>query len=376
MNVLFDGQIFARQKYGGISRYFYELIKGLAQSSGVDVSVILGECKSSFQFGSLNLRHHLRIPRLPYWRVRKMVKEIEERIVSRWHNSDPFDIYHRTYYENRWCAPFSSGKRSPVRIITVFDLIHEQFPEYIAEIDRNIDEKIESIKSAQAILAISEQTRADLVRLYSIPAERVKVTYLAPTLCPEGLEPVRRQRPFILHVGKRSGYKNFNGLLSAYAVSSRLKKEFDLVCFGWLPFQPPELEDFRLAGVVDRVYHVRGDDTELTRYYMGASLFVCPSLYEGFGLTPLEAMTCGCPVVSGTGGSLGEVVGDAVEVCDPSRPEALGNTMEYVLSDTARKEELVRRGKIHAKKFSWDRCVKDTLSLYRSVHSGGSGFAA
>lgn len=376
MNVLFDGQIFARQKYGGISRYFYELIRGLARSSGVEVSVMLGECKSSFQFGSMNLKNHLRIPRLPYWRVRKVVKGIEERIVSRWHNRDPFDVYHRTYYDGRWPDLFSFENRHPVRIITVFDLIHEQFPEYIAEIDRNIDKKIESIKSAEAILAISEKTRADLVGLYSIPAERVQVTYLAPTLSTEGLGPVRRKRPFILHVGKRSGYKNFKALLSAYAASSRLKKEFDLVCFGWLPFQPSELEDLRAGGISDCVYHAQGDDRKLTRYYMGASLFVCPSLYEGFGLTPLEAMTCGCPVVSGTGGSLGEVVGDAAEVCDPSKPDALGNAIEHVLSDTARREELVTRGKIHARKFSWDRCVTDTLSLYRSVLSKGSGNAA
>ncbi len=112
---------------------------------------------------------------------------------------------------------------------------------------------------------------------------------------------------------------------------------------------------------------MQGDDSLLASLYRGASLFVYPSLYEGFGIPPLEAMSFGCPVVSGNASSLPEVVGDAAELFDPGSPSALLAAIERVLGDSAYRKALVERGHERTQLFSWKRCAEQTLGVYEKV---------
>ncbi len=118
-----------------------------------------------------------------------------------------------------------------------------------------------------------------------------------------------------------------------------------------------------------RVHHVSGDDAVLAGYYRMASAFVYPSLYEGFGIPPLEAMSFDCPVVCSGVSSIPEVVGNAGEMFDPYDPDSIRMAIERVVSDDALRQTLIARGKERLKLFSWKRCAQETLDIYRRVLS-------
>jgi len=112
---------------------------------------------------------------------------------------------------------------------------------------------------------------------------------------------------------------------------------------------------------------MNGNDSELANSYRGAALFVYPSLYEGFGIPPLEAMSLGCPVACSNNSSIPEVAGNAVEYFDPKDTESMRVAMECVLNSTARRAELIDYGFVRCTQFSWERCAEETLAVYRSL---------
>ena len=180
--------------------------------------------------------------------------------------------------------------------------------------------------------------------------------------------PVTDQKPYILYVGARPGHKNFERLLRAYAGSSLLRREFDLVCFGWSDFLPAELKLMRSLDLpAGSVRHVSGTDEKLAGLYVSAAAFVYPSLYEGFGIPPLEAMSLGCPVVCANTSSLPEVTGDAAELFDPYDESAMRVAIERVVSTPEYATALAEKGRRRASLFSWEKCARDTLGVYDKV---------
>jgi glycosyltransferase involved in cell wall biosynthesis len=159
--------------------------------------------------------------------------------------------------------------------------------------------------------------------------------------------------PFVLFVGDRGGYKNFDTLVRAMG-TSRVLRDMPLVCFGGGPIRDK------------RVIHVSGGDDVLASLYTQAAALVYPSLYEGFGMPLLEAMACGCPVVCSNTASLPEIAGDAAELCDPSDPAHIAAAIENVLSP-ARATELRRLGAARVKEFTWEKCARETREVYRSL---------
>ena len=123
----------------------------------------------------------------------------------------------------------------------------------------------------------------------------------------------------------------------------------------------------RAGLVTERVIHTRGGDEALADVYRGAAAFVCPSLYEGFGLPLLEAMSADCPVVCSKTSSLPEVCGDAAEYFDPYQPEAIAFSIERAAASPSRRDELIALGRLRIKKFSWDTCAKQTAAIYDVV---------
>ncbi len=174
--------------------------------------------------------------------------------------------------------------------------------------------------------------------------------------------------PYFLYVGQRSGYKNFARLLNAYASLPRIRNEFDLISFGTNAFTPQEKEAIHSLGLDPmRVRHLSGDDASLAYLYRKATAFVYPSLYEGFGLPPLEAMSLGCPVLCSNTSSMPEVVGDAGLFFDPLDSEAIRQAMESVASSLELRRDLISRGTQRVKSFSYDRCAAETLAVYGSL---------
>ena len=284
------------------------------------------------------------------------------------------DIVH---LPNQNFARFAFLRKNPY-IVTVHDVIRFYFrfdPERLSEkFWLKID--IMSLKRASHIIVTSQNTKNDLIKYMKIPEDRISVVY-------DGIDrsifkPVRARmldRPYILYVGSERPRKNLGTLFEAFA---QIRKEFPdlrLVKIGTEGRSPKYRKDTRMKmgglGITRRIIFIDYvSERELARYYSSARLLAYPSLYEGFGLPPAEAMACGCPVVTSNVSSLPEVVGDAGITIDPHDTEGLAQAMRRVLTDSKLREDMRKKGLEQAKKFSWEKAAEQTLEVYNKVAAG------
>ncbi|TAK30219.1 MAG: glycosyltransferase family 1 protein [Chloroflexota bacterium] len=298
--------------------------------------------------------------------------------VPLWCCRNRVDLLHVPYF----AAPLFGPRPT---VVTVHDLIMLALPEYRGSpfVRSYMALACAAARRASLLIADSICTQRDIIRFLHVPEERIRVIPLAvdgsfcPTLDRAQLESVRRRYGlsdnFVFYIGGLDRRKNVSTLVAAWrhvdgpyelAVAGRTYSG-DRTMF-------PDLERAAFeAGVTERVRFLGLVPEEDKPYlYAAARLFVFPSLYEGFGLTPLEAMRCGTPVVCSNSSSLPEVVGDAAELCDPHDARALAETINRVLRDPARQEELRARGLARAGQFSWSRVGRETLAAYKEVSNG------
>lgn len=284
---------------------------------------------------------------------------------------DRIDVYHGTNYRLR-----GRGRRGDV--LTVHDLVAERFPSLVKR-GRASRKTRRMAREATAIIAVSESTARDLVELYGMSREKITVIHhgvaegFVPAPLPDAREWVKRQcgidRPFILSSGTIEPRKNLPTLIRAYASLPRIRDDFDLVLAGGWGWGKADVDrTVKELGVAGRVRMTGHLTSEALRWvYCAADLFVYPSLYEGFGLPPLEAMACGTPVITSCGSSLPEVVGDAGILVDPRNVEGLAGAIARVLEDREMQHRMRERGIARAKRFSWEACARETLKVYGSV---------
>lgn len=367
MRVAFDPQIFLLQEYGGISRYVCSLARQLTKSAEVDVRIIAPlHYNKHLQDLPCRLGQGWRVPRIR--KTFRMVCAASEFLSSQAMRRFRPDVVHETYFSNRVLGPGNSR-----RIITVYDMISERFP--IEFPGRQFTEaKKHAIARADHVLCISDHTRRDLIDLFGVAPQKTSVVYLGyddliPSVDPGSeVSMTNQSRPYLLYVGSRGGYKNFRSLLAAFASSAQLKSDCAIVCFGGGRLDSEERALLHQLGLSEvHVQQVSGNDAMLASTYRNATAFVYPSLYEGFGIPPLEAMSLGCPVICSNTTSIPEVVGDAGEYFDPSDPETIRVAIERVVYSSARRNELVNRGNARRAIYSWQRCAKETLDVYRSI---------
>lgn len=367
MKIVYDYQIFAAQRYGGISRYFFELARGLAEVAVGDVKININSpfYVNNYLFDASDSLELLGI-HLPVFRGAERFCRLANLAVSPvFMKALQPDIVHETYYSSRSSAP-----RSCRTVITVYDMIHELFPQSFSEKDKTCAVKRQAVERADHVICISEHTRQDLVRLLDVPVEKTSVVHLGFSLTASCIDDEKAPvRPYLLYVGMRGGYKNFETLLQAYASQPWLKENFDLVAFGGGDFTAYERSVIERLNVVAQVRQQGGSDQVLATCYKQAALFVYPSLYEGFGIPPLEAMSYGCPVVCSNTSSIPEVVGAAAKMFDPCSAESLAAALLEVLQSSETCEELRRLGLARVKEFSWHRCALETHAIYQQVLS-------
>ncbi|HKH93432.1 MAG TPA: glycosyltransferase family 1 protein [Gemmatimonadaceae bacterium] len=362
MDVVYDHQVLSTQEFGGISRYIVELAAGMAERADTHVTILAPFHMNGF------LRE--RRPRSlvgwhapPVRRTARLRSFANDAISRAWLAARPPSILHETYYRAR-----SLGRPGTPTVITVYDMIHERFAELYPDSDRTAELKAAAVHRAAAVICISESTRRDLLERLPIEPGKVSVVHLAHAPHAAGLDgepPI--QRPYLLYVGHRRAYKNFHSLLLAMA-GSKLTRELRLVCFGGGPFTGEELHAASALGLQsEALVQQDGDDDLLSRMYAHATAFVYPSLYEGFGIPVLEAMSFGCPVACSNTSSLPEVAGDAAEYFDPACPDAIAAAICRIVESPARADELRRRGLERVTSFSWDRCARETHDVYRRL---------
>jgi glycosyltransferase involved in cell wall biosynthesis len=370
LRVMFDPQIFCHQRFGGISRYICNIALEMQRMAGVTPLIV-----APFHFNE----YLDQLPPSLVWgrRVRWLEgltalaygsSVLPGKIAARRFKPD---VLHNTYY---FPIKPPSGARG---ILTVYDMIHEKYPKYFAASPFVTRIKAASVAAADHVICISESTRRDLLATYDIQEERVSVTHLGfdplrPLLTGESsrdfkVRVLAADAPYLLYVGSRVNYKNFHGLFDAYAASASLRRNCFLLCFGGGDFTAAERDAISKAGVEGRVRYLGGSDAVLAACYAHASLFVCPSIYEGFGIPVLEAMSLDCPVACSNSSSLPEVVGDAARLFDPLDRDSIRSALESVLDSPSAATALKERGRIRTQLFSWRSCAENTIGIYRRI---------
>jgi len=366
MKIAFDYQIFAMQRYGGISRYFFELAKNipLVKNSNSVASVTAPFYVNEYLrngadeipvFGTY-------VPKIPF--TGKLVRGVNASLSPIILNHFDPDILHETYYSKN-----SKPTQNPRRVVTVHDMIHELFPESFSTHDKTRELKKDSISRAEHVVCVSESTRQDLVRILNVDPKKTSVVHLGCSLSARSRQSrADNKRPYLLYVGSRDGYKNFSSFIEAYARSAMLRPNFDVLAVGGGAFKPHEKLLFQKLKISPGgINQLSGDDALLESCYRDAALFVFPSLYEGFGIPTLEAMSYGCPVACSNTSSIPEVVGNAAVFFDPYSIESIINSLESALFGSGLRETMIQRGFDRIQKFSWGKCAEETLRVYERV---------
>lgn len=361
---IFTHDIFTVQRVGGVTRYVVELHKALRRR-GVPSSIMCSLHICDLMSG-IPSSYGIRLPSKLQVRgttePMQWIDRVVERAALRLFRGDRSrTVLHRTYYSN------SAAELAGASVLTVHDMIHERRPDLFVDAGVATSRKQTSCKHADMIIAISEHTKRGLVERFQIDPRRIAVCHHgATTTAPNDamLEALSSSVPFMLYVGGRDGYKNFDGLLVAYRESQAFHEGIRLVAFGG--GEPSALELARLEGLGIRkhVSFARGDDAALAAHYAAARAFIYPSLEEGFGLPPLEAMLHGCPVAASLGGAIPEVVGDAAALFEPQQMDGIRSAIDLVCLGGDLRAELAVRGRARASTFTWEKAADVTLGVY------------
>lgn len=369
MRILFDGNTLENGK-AGIGHYTYNLILELAG--------ILGDGEEM----SVGIRQKLLDETVDLGLDGMKILPTHERSISKYAPVCPnwlkgFDIYHQPNY-----IPHVFGGKT---VVTVHDMSHRVFPQYHPHRRVVLLRAFESrLRQADRIITDSEYSRREIMEMLRVPEDRVTVIYLGAGSQFQPLAITEKKRwalqskyslseQFLLYVGTIEPRKNLAKLIEAYYLYRQEEPGSDLKLVlaggkGWL-YEDIFARVKALHLEQDVIFTGYVDSEDLPYLYNLAQAFVYPSLYEGFGLPPLEAMSCGTPVISSNAASIPEVVGGAGILIDPYQVNELTQAICRVADSASLREEMTRMGLEQAQHFSWRQCALETLQVYRECMS-------
>lgn len=374
MRVLLGHQIFDSQTVEGAARYFVELARHLL-AEGVEVQIAVRETNTVFLHESARwgrqvvpLENAKYMP-APVWKVASRLgldhylsaNRVNRRLSLSALRTGSFDVFHPTYYDPYFLGAL--GERPFV--LTVHDMIHELFPQYVKWGNPTSRWKKYLVERAAAVIAGSECTKKDLVGLWQVDPERIAVVHHGVGAPFTSLGAASGEvKKYIIFVGNRGRYKNFDCLLRAFPKIASQNPDLSVVCVGGGAFTDNETKKMVALGVAKFFWQTLASDEELASLYRGAQAFVFPSLYEGFGLPILEAFACGCPVVLSRASSFPEVAGEAAVYFNPQQPDDLSRVMNNLLSSLNHQAALRAAGRTRAARFTWQKTAQATLGVY------------
>ena len=363
MKIGIDVSCLAKQRTG-IGIYTYNLIENLLK---IDNS---GEY-CFFSASSFNLNVYSKSSKKVFSCFPKKYTTVfwEQLLLPLLIKREKIDLLHSPNYVSPYLSRVST-------VITVYDLSAFMFPD-THPILRQLRHRLflsYSLKKSSKVITISENSKKDIQKYFGTPKEKIEVVY--PGVSSRFSRLDRRNikvsgdipSSFFLYLGTLEPRKNLITLLRAFS-KIRYKIDQKLVVVGGRGWYYHDIFDLvKKLSIKEKVVFLGYlPDEVLVNIYNLADLFVYPSLYEGFGLPPLEAMACGCPVITSNTSSLPEAVGDAGIMIDPNDVEALAREMARVLADEKLRKEMSEKGLARAKLFSWEKCARETLQLYEEI---------
>jgi len=368
MKVFIDGIIYQRESVGGISRVFNEILPRMCDlDDSMEIKLVTqGRLKQK-----LPAHKNISDKRLPPIERRfgysQDLSPFMGRVNNMFLDADPGSIWHSSYYTMPW-------KWNGPAIITVVDLIHERLPK-IFNSKENVEfrkRKKACIRKADAIISISDTTKRDIINYHGIRPEKIHVIYLGcgsvMNMNIEDMNAPKPQKPFILYVGVRTtAHKNFEVLLNAFSMWEH-NNDYDLVLIGQ-DLLPEEERIFRSMGIRGKIkIYPNAGDVILKNLYNMASVYVYPSIYEGFGIPLLEAMSCGCPIVASSIPSTREVAGDCPIYFDLNDKYSLINSLNRAIAE-GRESKRTKEALEMVNNYSWQNTAEGTYKIYKDLLS-------
>lgn len=364
IKIFLDPQIFYLQSFGGISRIFAELWHYCNKQSNVQIVCPL-EYSNNLHLNEYGLAPGKQLVKNRNTLKNKIIHALQKRInVAKavyYLITKKYDVVLTTYY-GPYFMPFKGKK--PV-LLTVFDMTHERFPHYFENEKHVMAQKKALCIKADKVAAISQSTKEDILYYYpQVPASKIDVVHLSQSISTANERAVQwLPHEYILFVGRRSHYKQFDVLLKAMLPIFEQYPHLQLVCAGGGQFSQDERNMLDLYKVESRVVQHNFQDNELYTIYKNARLFVFPSEYEGFGIPTLEAMQCGCPIILSTNSSLPEIGGEAAAYFETNNVPHLTQEILKILENDLYRNELIKKGYEQIKKFSWEKMSMQYIEI-------------
>lgn len=370
MKILLDPQIFLTQKFGGISRLFVELWKYSLQRRDIsfECPLIYSEnlhlADSGLAPGNIfKILHDVQFRGVG--RIKDKLKSVATRRTIKRLKKGDFDIFVPTYYDPYFLEYIGS---KPF-VLTVYDMIHEMLPQYFIADKKTVFHKKELLGKASVAVAISEHTKNDILNIYpELDAGKIKVIHLAQSMRDEDEIPiVPLPENYILFVGNRANYKNFNFFTETIASLLKNDHSLFLVCAGGGKFTKQENDFLQTLGIHEKVIQKNYTDNELPAFYRSAKVFVFPSEYEGFGIPTLEAMKCGCPVLLANSSCLPEIGGDAAAYFRLNDPSSLLKALTDIINNEKLRSEMIEKGFQRENEFSWSKTADAYFDTFKQL---------
>ncbi len=367
LKVLYDHQCFTYQDYGGVSRYFKELILNLNSQNLVQTEISIKFSNNQYINQIIGSGIKTFLPQIKFKGKTTLLDILNKQQSNKKLIQQNFDLFHPTYYDPYFLDRLS-GKPF---VLTVHDMIHELFPEAVNKWDKTAERKKILVKKAKKIICVSENTRNDLIKLLNVDEKKVTVIYHANSLNYKKSEIIEAglnlPTKYLLFVGSRKYYKNFMFTVNAIAELLQKEKELYLICAGGGSFTRDEINFFRELKIESKIRHLHVDDKKLGALYTNALAFIFPSLYEGFGIPILESFSCGCPVICSNSSSFPEIAQNAAEYFDPKIKISIYQAVQKIISDESRRDELRTLGFKRLKYFNWESSANQTYQVYEQA---------
>lgn len=365
MKILYDHQIFSSQTYGGISRYFYELFREFANIPEVQYEMPLLVSNNHYISDKKFVNYINLLSNQQFRGKTRFFYYLNKTNTILKLKQQKFDVFHPTYYDP-YFLKYLAGKPF---ILTVHDMIHEKFSDMFSPTDKTTHQKRLLVEKATKIIAISQSTKKDLIELFGTDESKIEVVYHGNSMFPKSNITLGYQIPkkFLLFVGSRGAYKNFERFIKSISEVLIEDKELFVLCTGGGKFSKNEIEQFKKLGITKQVLQYNLDDDSLAYFYKNALMFIFPSLYEGFGIPILESFACECPLLCSDVSSFPEVAGEAACYFNPYSEESIKDAVCRVLDDTNLRKDLIAKGRERLKEFSWQQTAEQTKKIYENV---------